>query len=227
MGQALSTPEPADSHPDQPRWENPGGWGARHISDTAPFNLWTPGTRQYRMPNRGEYEWCKEKFGDGSFMQPGWFTAISSSSPPPPGRRAPVKWGFMEFPTKDQNKQIVAALEPLANVRRVVYMPYITVAELEVGDGRVYKPGSLPGRVGGWTMLYHHAEEPFLEEMKEMVSCPRLKGADSGNWFDVGAGEVAMLAWAEAYAKPQQVLGDGEVGGGEWERRSLFMVFGD
>ncbi|OBT86948.1 hypothetical protein VE02_04401 [Pseudogymnoascus sp. 03VT05] len=253
MGQALSTPEPADSHPDQPRWENPGSWGARHISDTAPFNLWNPGTRQYRMPNRGEYEWCREKFGDGSFMQPGWFTGISSSSPPqaapftlggmplilhPPGEEArlhmmpkayyanprvtnpcpEVKWGFMEFPTKSQNAEIVAALKPLANVHRVVYMPYITVAELEVGE---------PGRVGGWTMLYHHAEEPFLEEMKEMVSCPRLRGADSGCWFDVGGGDVAMLAWAEAYAKPRQVRGDGEVGGGEWERRSLLRVFGD
>ena len=133
----------------------------------------------------------------------------------------------MALPTKDQNAEILTALEPLANVRRVVYMPYLTVAELEVGDGRVYEPSSLPGRVGGWTMLYHHSEEPFLEGMKEMVSCPRLKGADLGSWFEVEGGEVALLAWAEVYVKPRPVLGDGEVGVGEWERRSLFRVFGD
>lgn len=29
----------------------------------------------------------------------------------------------MALPTKDQNAEILTALEPLANVRRVVYMP--------------------------------------------------------------------------------------------------------
>lgn len=262
MGQALSTPESADTHPDQPRWENPGGWGARHISDTAPFNLWDEKKKEYRKLTRAEFDWLFSKFDCSSVWSPGWFIAIPTSSPPQdapftlggmplilhaPGEEQSlhmtpktyyasprvtnpcpeVKWGFMEFPTKDQNAEIVAALEPLANVRRVIYMPYMTVAELEVGDGRVYKPSSLPGKVGGWTMLYHHAEEPFLDGMKEMVSCPRLKGADSGCWFDVGSGEVAMLAWAEVYNKPQPVLGDGEVGVGEWERRSLLRVFGD
>lgn len=133
----------------------------------------------------------------------------------------------MTFPTPAQNAEILAALAPLAAVRKVIYMPHWSIAELEVGDGRVYKPGSLPGIVGGRTMLYHHAEEPFFEGMKEMVSCPRLKGADSGSWFEVEGGEVALLAWAEVYVKPRPVLGGGEVGVGEWERRSLFRVFGD
>ncbi|KFZ15282.1 hypothetical protein V501_02783 [Pseudogymnoascus sp. VKM F-4519 (FW-2642)] len=82
--------ESSDAHLDRPTWANPGDWGARHISDIAPFTLWDPITRQYRMPKNPEYEWCKEKFGDGTLMQPGWFTAISSSSPPIP---APLTLG--------------------------------------------------------------------------------------------------------------------------------------
>ncbi|OBT66976.1 hypothetical protein VE03_04236 [Pseudogymnoascus sp. 23342-1-I1] len=269
MGQALSTPERADTQPDRPRWENPGGWRARHISDTASFNLWDEKKRRYRMPERGpEFEWCREKFGDGSFSQPGCFTTIGTSSPPQPApftlggmpliihpppediwemepciRLSPkriyyanprvtnpcpeVTWEHMTFPTPSQNAEILTALAPLAAVRKVIYMPYWSVAELEVGDGRVYKPGSLPGRVGGRTMLYHHAEEPFFDGMKEMVSCSPLKGANSGGWFEIGGGEVAMLAWAEVYVKLRPVLGVGEVGVGEWERRSQFRVFGD
>lgn len=138
-----------------------------------------------------------------------------------------VTWEDMTFPTPAQNVEILTALAPLAAVRKVIYMPHWSVAELEVGDGRVYKPKSLPGRVGDRTMLYHHSEEPFFEGVKEMVSCSPLKGAISGSWFEVGGGEVAMLAWAEVYVKPRPVLGDGEVGVGEWERRSQFRVFGD
>ncbi|KFY08900.1 hypothetical protein V492_05809, partial [Pseudogymnoascus sp. VKM F-4246] len=202
MGQTLSTPKPATTHPDRPRWENPGAWGARHISDTAPFTLWDPLTRQDRLPNRGrELEWCHEKFGDGKLCQPGWFTSIETLSPPRPAPftmggmplilhrpgeelrlmpriyyanpRVPnpcpgVTWETMTFPTPAQNAEILTALASLAAVRKVIYMPHWSIAELEVGDGRVYEPGSLPGRVGGRTMLYHHAEESFFEGVKEM-----------------------------------------------------------
>ncbi|KFY00596.1 hypothetical protein O988_03219 [Pseudogymnoascus sp. VKM F-3808] len=254
--------EPADAHADQQRWENREGWAARHISDTAPFSLWDEENKRYRMPKGPEYEWCREKFGDGTLSGHGWFIAISTSSPSQPApftlggmplflhpphenqwlwmmprsnyahprvaNPCPeVKWEQMAFPTKDQNAEILTALEPLANVHRVIYMPYWTLVELEIGDGREYKDFSLPGTVGGRTTLYHHAEEPFLDRMKGLVSCPRLKGADSGNWFEIGGDEAAMLTWAEEYTKPRSVLGDGEVGVGEWERRSLCKVFGD
>ncbi|KAL5350772.1 hypothetical protein ACLOAV_004341 [Pseudogymnoascus australis] len=230
MGQALSTPERADTHPDQPRWESSGGWGARHISDTAPFNLWDEAKRRYHFPHRGpELEWCCEKFGDGELSAAGWFISIATSSSPQPApfTVGEVTWENMTFPTPAQSVEILTALAPLAAVRKVIYMPHWSIAELEVGDGRVYKPESLPGRVGGRTMLYHHSEEPFFEGLKEMVSCSPLKGANSGSWFEVGGGEVAMLAWAEVYVKPRPVLGDGEAGAGEWERRSQFRVFGD
>ncbi|KFY75031.1 hypothetical protein V499_04986 [Pseudogymnoascus sp. VKM F-103] len=257
--------ESSDAHLDRPTWTNPGDWGARHISDIAPFTLWDPVARQYRMPKNPEYEWCKEKFGDGTLMQPGWFTAISSSSPPnpapltlggmplifhPPGEdpwrylmprlyyanpRVPnpcpeVKWGEMTFPTKEQNAAILRALEPLAAVQKVVYMPYWSVAELKVRDGREYKPGSLPGVVGGRTMLYHHAEESFCASMPRIMECPRLRGARSGSWFEVGGeGGVALLVFGEVYVKPRPPMGGGGevVGFEEWEVRSLCAVFGD
>ncbi|KFY48016.1 hypothetical protein V496_10348, partial [Pseudogymnoascus sp. VKM F-4515 (FW-2607)] len=117
MGQALSTPERADTHPDQPRWENPGGWGARHISDTAPFNLWDEKKRKYRMPERGlECDWCHEKFGGDSLSQPGFFTSIPTSSPPKPApfTLGEVTWEDMTFPTPAQNAEILTALAPLA-----------------------------------------------------------------------------------------------------------------
>lgn len=79
--QALVLPH---AHPAPRRWTNPGGWGARHTSDDAPFNLWDASTRSYRLPNKEELKWCQERFGGGAIVQTGWFMSIQTTKPPQP-----------------------------------------------------------------------------------------------------------------------------------------------
>ncbi|KFY75255.1 hypothetical protein V498_09936, partial [Pseudogymnoascus sp. VKM F-4517 (FW-2822)] len=91
-----------------------------------------------------------------------------------------VQWEKMTSPTQDQNIAILTALEPIANVRAIIYMPHWTIVELEYGDGRIYQPESLPGIVGARTTLYHHEEEPFYNTMSTMAQDRRLDPAKSG-----------------------------------------------
>lgn len=87
-----------------------------------------------------------------------------------------LRWPAMKFPRKDINAAILTALQPLANVREVIYMPHWIIVELEYGDGRVYEPGSLPG-IAGRTTLYHHAEAPFHRGMRNMTQARRVDPA--------------------------------------------------
>ena len=208
---ALALPH---AHPPLKRWTKPRGWGARHINDDAPFDLWDDAKRRYRFPNGAEHDWCVNKFGDGQIASYGWFMTIDTENPPTPipltvgcmpviftsmgeklwsltpktGYANPrvanpcpeVQWEKMTSPTKDQSIAILTALEPICNVRAIIYMPHWTVVELEHGDGRLYQPGSLPGTVGGRTTLYHHEEEPFYKTMSQMTRDRRLDPAQSG-----------------------------------------------
>lgn len=192
------------SHPEPNRWQNPGGWGARHMNDIAPFTLWDKQERKFRSPEREEQLWILNKFGDGRIGWSGWFMWIETASPPQPvpltvgcmpvyfvgtGEshfealpRAPypnprvpdpcpaaLRWPAMQFPTKEQNIAVLMALKPLADVRAILYLPNWTIVELSYGDGRTYKPMSLPGVVAGRTTLYHHEKEPFYKAMKDQT----------------------------------------------------------
>ncbi|EPE25018.1 hypothetical protein GLAREA_11599 [Glarea lozoyensis ATCC 20868] len=199
------------AHPEPKRWENAGGWGARHINDKAPFNLWDENKREYRMPTGNELKWLRVNFGDGQIGMSGWYLWIETAKPPQPvpltvgcmpvmfigigeehhepipqclypspriGDPCPtVRWAKMEFPTKEQNAAILTALQPLASVREIIYMPHWTIVELEYGDGRHYEPRSLPGTVAGRTTLYHHAEARFYKSMKNMTRARRIDPA--------------------------------------------------
>ncbi|CAG8072160.1 unnamed protein product, partial [Penicillium nalgiovense] len=166
---SLVTPH---AHPEPKRWQEPGGWGSRHMNDNAPFTLWDRMNRQYRAPTRDEFEWIHKKFGNGKFLQSGWYICIETDNPPKPvpltlgcmpvmfvrtgetffepfpeapypNPRLPdpcpdLNWPPMEFPSDADNVAFLKALEPLANVRAVMYLPSWTVVELEYGDGRVY-----------------------------------------------------------------------------------------
>ena len=88
-----------------------------------------------------------------------------------------VKWPVMTFPTTEQKVAILTALEPITNVRGILFMPHWTIVELEYSDGRYYEVGSLPGTVGGRTTLYHHAEEPFYKSMKNKTRARRIDPA--------------------------------------------------
>lgn len=202
------------AHPPPKRWTNPRGWGARHINDKAPFNLWDEVKRDYRFLDRAEHDWCVDKFGAGQIASYGWFITIDTENPPKPipltvgcmpviftnmgeklwsltprsdyaNPRVPnpcpeVQWESMTSPTKDQNVAILTALEPLANVRAIIYMPHWTIVELEYGDGRIYQPRSLPGVVGGRSCLYHHEEAPFYTTMGKMACDRQLDPAQAG-----------------------------------------------
>ncbi|ELR07047.1 hypothetical protein VC83_03350 [Pseudogymnoascus destructans] len=189
-------------HPSPKRWISPGGWGARHINDNAPFSLWDATTRTYRMPSQEELKWLRARFGDGAISQPGgWFMTIETINPPKlipltigcmpvmftavgedplpltpdnhysnpriPDPCAEVSWEPMTFPTVNHNVSILEALQPIANVCSIIYMPYWTIVELEYNDGRVYEAKSLPGTVGNRTTLYHHEETPWHKKMSQ------------------------------------------------------------
>lgn len=199
---AISNPLCSHSHPEPKRWHNPGGWGARHINDTAPFTLWNEQERKFRLPTREELLWIWGKFGLGDLAHRGWYMRIETARPPPqpvpltvgcmpmyfvgtgeshfearprgphPNPRAPdpcpaLRLPAMQFPTREQNIAVLTALERLADVRAIVYLPRLTVVELRHGDGRTYGPRTLPGVVAGRTTVYHHAEEPFYKSMKD------------------------------------------------------------
>lgn len=78
---ALTVPH---AHPEPKRWENPTGWGARHINDKAPFNLWDKQNRKFRSPDRNELQWLRNKFGDGALGRTGWYMWIETANPPQP-----------------------------------------------------------------------------------------------------------------------------------------------
>ncbi|KXG52614.1 uncharacterized protein PGRI_095640 [Penicillium griseofulvum] len=72
------------SHPETKRWESPGGWGARHINDSAPFTLWDEANRKFHHPTREQSAWIRRKFGDGTLSHNGWLMRIETASPPQP-----------------------------------------------------------------------------------------------------------------------------------------------
>jgi hypothetical protein len=199
------------AHPELKRWTKSDGWGARHVNDQAPFNLWDEQSRKYRMPKGDKVQWLTNKFGDVRFGTSGWYLWIETANPPQPvpltlgcmpvifigvgeehheplpqspypNPRIPdpcpaLHWPTMAFPTKEQNITLLTALEPIANIRGVIYMPHWTVVELEYGDGRVYEAKSLPGIVGGRTTLYHHAEAPYFKSLKNATRARRIDPA--------------------------------------------------
>ncbi|KAG9237870.1 hypothetical protein BJ875DRAFT_516761 [Amylocarpus encephaloides] len=86
------TPRQHAAHPEPKRWENPGGWGAGHMNDKAPFNLWDAQERQYRSLTRDELQWIRTNFGDGEIATSGWFMYIETANPPRP---VPLTFGGM------------------------------------------------------------------------------------------------------------------------------------
>ena len=164
------------AHPEPKRWENAGDWGARHINDKAPFNLWDKRNREYRMQKCNELGWLRDNFGDGQVGSSGWYLWIETANPPQPvpltvgcmpvmvigigeehgepipqcpypNPRVPdpcpaLQWPIMTFPTKEQNTALLTALQSMANVREIIYMPHWIIVELEHGDGRNYEPKS-------------------------------------------------------------------------------------
>jgi hypothetical protein len=115
-----------------------------------------------------------------------------------------IRLPVMAFPTKEQNIAVLTSLEPLANMRAIMYMPYWTIVELEFGDGRTYELGSLPGTVAGRTTLYHHDKEPFFNSMKNMTRARRI---DPSQHQTAGLGPMPQDDYN--YFKPTTYLSPG------------------
>lgn len=72
------------AHPDIPRWENPGDWGARHLNDNAPFTLWNAEERKFRRPNEEELSWIHEECSTEDWSLTGYLLCIETYRPPCP-----------------------------------------------------------------------------------------------------------------------------------------------
>lgn len=83
------------------------------------------------------------------------------------GPRSPiVSLGFTfskwREPTEPQLKALFAALAVFCNPRRIhILCPHLII-ELHVNDERVYKPDSLPRKIGGFAVFYQHSKESIL-----------------------------------------------------------------
>ncbi|KAJ9487233.1 hypothetical protein VN97_g6072 [Penicillium thymicola] len=72
------------SHPEQKRWQKPGGWGARHLNDTAPFTLWDEQNHKFRYSSPQDWTWIRSQFGEGAVHISAWLTCMETASPPQP-----------------------------------------------------------------------------------------------------------------------------------------------
>lgn len=84
---------------------------------------------------------------------------------PMPGYR----WRRWSSPKKSQMISVIEAISSLANVRRANFLPAMTVADLDHGEGRKYPRHSLPGIVAWVTATYHHNPLPFFDHMETMT----------------------------------------------------------
>lgn len=82
-----------------------------------PLILHPPGEKK-QLWGDGPDVWGEEPYGLRMAPRGNYYANLRVTNPCPE-----VRWDFMALPTKDQNAEILTALEPLANVRRVVYMP--------------------------------------------------------------------------------------------------------
>lgn len=72
----------------------------------------------------------------------------------------PLDFTFSKWtePTEPQLKALLAALSIFCNPRRIhILCPHLII-ELHVNDERVYKPDSLPRRIGGFAVFYQHRQ---------------------------------------------------------------------
>lgn len=70
-------------------------------------------------------------------------------------------------PSQTQIEEILKALSSIANVKAITWAGWCCYVELWTGDGRVYEPRSLPGRVAGRTTIYHHSENDLWEDVRD------------------------------------------------------------
>lgn len=93
------------------------------------------------------------------------------------------------LPTSNQQREIINALSNLMNVKAVnFFWPYLIV-ELDM-DAVIYQNHSLPGRVAGFTTIYHRSVNSIWHEMelrtRQRVIDPTSGVQDTTNYLEQG-----------------------------------------
>ena len=85
----FPTPPISHAHP-APRarvWQDDqfgNGWGTRHISDAAPFDLWSEYTHEFRFPSGEEKKWIRQTYGVQGIGHFGNFLVLETAVHPEP-----------------------------------------------------------------------------------------------------------------------------------------------
>ena len=88
-----------------------------------------------------------------------------------------IDWPRLSNSNHAQRIGILTALENLANVESITFLPSLTVIDLTHDDNRIYDAKSLPGIVVGRSTLYHHDACPFINEMRDLKRERRIDPA--------------------------------------------------
>ncbi|KAL9099006.1 MAG: hypothetical protein Q9163_005432 [Psora crenata] len=77
----------------------------------------------------------------------------------------PLPFSFRRWtqPTDEQLEVLAVELVRICNPLRVHILCPNLIVELCTDDQKVYQPGSLPRRIGGFAVHYHHGTDPFGE----------------------------------------------------------------
>lgn len=77
----------------------------------------------------------------------------------------PLPFSFRKWtqPTDEQLEVLAVELVRICNPFRVHILCPDLIVELCTDDQKVYQPGSLPRRIGGFAVHYHHGTDPFGE----------------------------------------------------------------
>ena len=100
------------------------------------------------------------------------------------------KW---QPPTHEQAKMVLSVLETGCNVHAMNFLYPDLIVEL-AQDGKDYKPGSLPSRIGGWSLSYHQnkGNDSFWgsnmpkSRLRELDASTNTKG-DTINYLQTGS----------------------------------------
>ena len=107
------------------------------------------------------------------------------------GPEDPLQFTFRRWvqPIDEELKSLVRALFRFCNPRMVhILCPYIIV-ELCCEDQRTYEPGSMPRRMGGYSVHYHHSVESVFQGLsmrgRQRLISPHASIQDTSNYLDL------------------------------------------
>lgn len=87
----VNFPSPPLSHahpvPRARMWQDNitgNGWGTRHVTDKAPFDLWSEETHEFRLPSTEDKQWIRQIYNAKAIGHFGNFLVLETAVPPDP-----------------------------------------------------------------------------------------------------------------------------------------------